>query len=150
MRNFSKNVKNGFAYRHCFPGCNPKQMLHYCEYNVPNEKPDEIIIHVGSNALGKDDTLTIVNDIIDIVKLCQGYGVNQVYVSEITYRPKYFNEINEINSILNAEAPLHNFTVISNSNINAMHLWSDNLHLNDEGTKILTNNFTLAINGMRY
>ena len=150
MRNFSKSITNGFAYRNAFHGCVPKQMLHYCTYNLENDRPDVVIIHVGSNALGRDVNSTIANDIIDIVTMCQKYGVNEVFVSEITYRPKFENDINEINNILHGKSLLHNFQVISNSNINGMHLWIDNLHLNDHGTNILTSNYTRAINGVRY
>ena len=149
MRDFSKSIVNGYAYRHCHPGCNPKQMLHYCTYNLENDQPDAVIIHVGSNALGRDDSTTITNDILKIVDTCHSYGVNDVYVSGIIYRQKFLNQVYEINQILQGKLHLHDFNFISNCNINATHIWKDNLHLNDQGTKVLTDNFTLAINGAR-
>ena len=99
---------------------------------------------------GRDDTYTIANDIIEIVRMCHSKGVNDVFVSEITCRPKFINEINEVNSILHDHSSAYNFNMISNSNINAAHLWTDNVHLNDQGTNILTTNYTNAINGMPY
>ena len=49
------------------------------------DKPDTCIINVATNRLSKDDPSEINNDIINIVKLCRSYGVNNVYVSSIAY-----------------------------------------------------------------
>lgn len=146
MRNLSQKINNGHAYRQHLPGGTPKQLLHYCTFTLEKDKPDTVIINVGTNRLGRDDSFTIANDIINIASTCRGFGVNKVYVSSITYRPDFVNEIKELNDILYAKRTIHDYEFIFNTNINHMHIWRDNLHLNDAGTTILTNNFVHAIN----
>ena len=53
MGKFSKGLTNGYAYRQAHNGCVPKQLLHYSTYNLENDRPDVVIIHVGGNALGE-------------------------------------------------------------------------------------------------
>ena len=53
---------------------------------------------------------------------------------------------NEINKLLQFNAGLHNYEYISNSNIGKFHLWSDNVHLNRDGTICLANNFWVILN----
>ena len=61
------------------------------------DKPDTCIINVGTNRLSKDDPSEIHNDIKNIVKLCHSYGVNNVYVSLITYRLQWTYSIDNGN-----------------------------------------------------
>ena len=63
MKELSTKIKNGHGYRRYYPGGTPKQLLHYCTETLENDKPDEVIINVGTNSLRKDDVCTIANDI---------------------------------------------------------------------------------------
>ena len=129
-----------------YPGGQPKQLLHYCTFTLEKDNPDVVIINVGTNSLGRDDPVTIANDIFNIVNTCRSFGVNQVYVSAITYRPDFIKEIKEINDILYANNNIYGYNFISNNNITHSHLWRDNIHLNDSGTNMLSSNFIYAIN----
>ena len=84
-----------------------------------------------------------------MVKVCQQKGVNEVYVSEIIYRPYKEKQVDEVNVFLKARSVIDNFNHIHNGNIHRRHLRKDNLHLNDEGTNLLANNFINALNGTR-
>ena len=146
MKELNSKIKKGHAYRRYHPGATPKQLFHYCTETLANDQPDEVVINVGTNSLRRDDSCTIANDIIDIVSTCRNYGVNCVYVSGITHRPGFEQQIKEFNDILAHKSHLHDYKFILNSNITISHIWKDKLHLNDDGSKILSANFTRAIN----
>ena len=148
MKYLTSKIINGHAYRKKHPGCTPKELLHYCTYTLNHDKPDVVIVHVGTNRIGVQDSMTIANDIFEIVKTCYNYGVNQVFVSGITRRPDCEYEINELNNILMAKRTFFYYTFIPNSNITFNHLWKDDHHLNDEGSKQLNSNFITAINNV--
>ena len=80
--------------------------------------------------------------------LCKKNEVRNVYVSSITDRPGYTQQINTINGYLKNATRGIDFCFIDNSNIRKEHLY-DNLHLNDTGINILKNNFLGAV-GMSY
>ena len=110
------------------------------------DKPDTCIIHAGANSLLKSDPEEITSDILNTVDICKSYGVNDVYVSGITYRENFQEKVSETNSLLHAKQTRYGFTFIDNENINATHTWKDNIHLNDRGTAMLANNFIRHIN----
>ena len=149
MRTMNRKLLKGHAYRQYHPGATTKQINHYSVYSLQNEKPDSIIINAGANNLTKDDSGTIARDIIDIVTNCHGYNVSNVYVSGITPRPRYEQKIKEVNDILSYQSNIYGFKFITNNNIAARHVWKDKIHLNDEGTQILGDNFVLCINDER-
>ena len=90
----------------------------------------------------------IVREILVIVHKCHNNGVNNVLVSGLICRPQYQKMIDEINAILRTNAGLHNYEYITNSNIETCHLWSDKVHLNKEGTSLLTNHFLNSLNNI--
>lgn len=149
MNNLNRKIIGGQAFRQYHPGGTPKQLLHYCTHPLEYEKPDSVIINVGSNKLGKDDANTIADDIIDIVTRCQGYDVKHVHVSGITYRQRYQQDIKEINDMLKSRSRFHGYKFIPNNNISPRHIWKDKIHLSDEGSKILGDNFILSVNSER-
>ena len=149
MRDLSSKIKNGHAYRRYHPGATPKQLLDYCVNTLTNDKPDEIIIHVGTNSLRTDDPCTIANDIISIVNTCRYYGVNTIYVSAITFRPGLETEVKQVNDILYHKSHIHSFKFIGHSNIGSSLMFKDRIHLNDEGSNVLKNNFIRAVNSQR-
>ena len=121
-------------------------LLHYITETLSEEKPDEVIINVGTNALRKDDACKIAADIINIVHTCRQYGVNKVYVSAITPRPGLLSKIKQVNDILSVKSSLYDYAFIANSTISMSHLYKDNVHLSDEASRILCKNFLRAVN----
>ena len=71
-------------------------------------------------------------------------------MSGITYRHQYQKKIIEINNFLNARQYISEYAFIDNDNIGTWELWKDKLHLNDQGTIKLVNNFIDSINGESY
>ena len=93
-----------------------------------------------------DKPSTIASDILDIVQICHSYGVNNVYVSTITYRPQHLQSVSETNNFLRTKQLLNDFIIIDNDNIKGEHIWKDEVHLNNNGTIALANNLIKAIN----
>ena len=146
MGEFNRYVKNGHTFRKNFPGATPNEVAHYCTYTLNEEQPDAVIVHVGTNALVKDDTCKIAEDVLKIVEICKNYGVNTVLVSGITYRSQFKEKICEINNFINARQLVNDFIFINNENINERDIWKDKVHLNDKGIVKLANNFIKSIN----
>ena len=74
---------------------------------------------------------------------CGGYNN---HVSGITYRQRYEQKIREVNEILRQHSSEYGYNFIHNNNITARHIWRDKVHLSDEGSKVLCNNFILSLN----
>ena len=146
LRELNKNINNKHVYRKSFPGATPTELAHYCIPTLRDDQPDEVIIHIGTNSLFRDDNFKMVDEILNIVDICKRYGVNDVFVSEITYRNQYINNVYEVNNILRSKQFLNDFIFIDNENINPQHIWKDKIHLNDEGTSFLGNNFIRCLN----
>lgn len=146
MKKFNQCLKKSNAFRKTYLGASPKELHHYIAKPLEDEHPDTCIINVGTNRIGKDDSFVIANDIIKCVNRCKEFGANKVIVSNITYRPGYNKSIKGVNDILHANKILNDFEIIYNDNINASHLWRDNLHLNNNGRDILARNIINVVN----
>ena len=79
------------------------------------------------------------------MKTCKDGGVNDIYISSLTCRPRYQEKLNSINR---QSADRYDYYFIDNSNIKANHLWGDHLHLNDQGICILARNSVEIVNRM--
>ena len=146
MKEFNVYVRNGYAYRKAFPGATPKELAHYCIPTLLEDKPDIMIINAGTNSSNKNDLFKIADDISNIANICRSYGVNDVYVSSITYRRQYQKLITDLNNILRSKQLSHDFILIENDNISAKHIWRDKIHLNELGSVALANNFINCMN----
>ena len=147
MKRFNTFLRNSTAYRKNFPGTTPKELKHYCIYNLIEDCPDNTIISVGTNSLHKDSPQEIANDIFDIVDICHQYGVGKIFIPTITCRKNFQKEIDELNNLLRSNESFYDFKVIDNGNITNSHIWKDNIHLTDDGLGILANNLIDALNG---
>ena len=96
----NKYIKNGVVYKKSFSGVSPKELTHYCTHTLMIDKPDACIFNVGTNRLKKDEPVEIYEDIMNIVKLCNSYGVSNIYISSIVYRPRYLKQVSDINKLL--------------------------------------------------
>ena len=148
MNEFNRVLKKGYAIKRFYPGATASQIKFYVDATLEEDRPDSVIILVGTNNITKKRTQVakdIVHEILEIVHKCRNNGVNNVFVSGLISRPQYQKMINEINELLRTNAGLHHYEYISSSNIEMCHLWSDN-HLNKEGTVLLANNFLNSLN----
>ena len=148
MNQFNSHLRNATAIKKSFPGATTSQLKHYIIPTLEEEKPDTVVICIGTNNFTKTNKSVdeIAKEIITIINICHGAGVNEVYVSGIICRPLYQANVDELNRILKSYASIHNYKFIENSNINQNHLWKDKLHLNNLGISILVNNYLDNLN----
>ena len=144
--NLNKGLENKKAYRKYFPGATPDDVHHYCTRTLTYDKPDIVIIHVGTNKVKDEDPVEIARSIVKVVETCKDYGVNKVFVSGIVCRPDETENVDVLNRTLYQWSFLHGYTFISNSNIKEDCLGWDQIHLNYRGTNRLSSNFRRALN----
>ena len=146
MKEFNRELKNGHAYRKQFPSASSQEMAHYCIPTLKKDSPDTVIIHTGKNVLRNREDEEIINNIMDIVEICETNGVNNIYVSAITFREQFNEKASSINNVLWRRHPIYNFTFIENTNISREHIWKDKIHLNTINIANIANNFINTLN----
>ena len=145
---FNKCYENGHARFQKWHGGRANHIKEYVVSHMKEEKPDTVIIHAGGNDLrttrnNPTSTSSVANNIIDIGSACKKHGAARVVISGvITRKPKFLQErCKEVNELLESMCKLYNFTYIDNSGIGLDYLRSDGVHLNEEGTVLLANNY---------
>ena len=134
---------------HSFSGSRVEDMKDYIQPSL-KKKPDEIILHVGTNNLSSDEPLELANNISSLAKLVQESSI-KVSLSSITTRDKRKNEpdlkhkISSVNNHLKELARSNGYGFINNDNIDSNCLNRSLLHLNSEGTRKLSDNFKAHI-----
>ena len=149
IKEFNKELKDKTAIKECYPGATASKTAHHMKPTLDEEKPDIVIINIGTNNLTKKKWQTeedIVKEIIQVVNDCKQNGVNEIYVSGLTVRRGFYHRIKAINELLQKKSGTYSYSFIDNSNIRDHHLRNDGLHLEYEGTCILANNFIDALN----
>ena len=146
MRRLNYDISVGRAYRKYHPGATPSELAHYCLPTLINDKPDVVVIHAGTISYFNDDIHTIANEIFNLVKVCQSHGVNDIFVSGLTFRNRHLTKVRELNNNLNKSKSLYGFIFINNDNILAQDICKDDLHLNYTGTVKIAINITEALN----
>ena len=107
-------------------------------------KPDEVILHVGTNDLPKKSAQEIANGIIDIVNTIHSEcPMSKIVVSDVILRTdnsSYKAKIGETNNLLQIYFDEHNIELMKHGNLQIKHLNSYGIHLNRVGTAILAKN----------
>ena len=85
---FNNSLCEGKAHLNGFSGANIKRLDHSITPTLVEDRPDIVIIRIGSNdithnAVDQIDVKDIVNCIINIGKKCLSYGVKEVIISSI-------------------------------------------------------------------
>ena len=85
---FNNSLCEGKAHLNGFNGANIKRLDHFITPTLVEDRPDIVIIHIGSNDIthnivGQVDVKDNVNRIINIGKKCLSYGVKEVIISSI-------------------------------------------------------------------
>ena len=151
IRDFNYWLDDKHATKVPFPGATVEKAAYYMKPTLEEESPDIVILNIGTNNLTKNRTQTeedIAGEIIKMVEECRYMGVNEIFVSGLTVRKGWLNQIKNINNILIQKASAHNFKFIDNENIKYEDLSYDGLHLQKEGTIKLANNFIYVLNNM--
>ena len=81
---FNKELRHGKAFFRSFCGTNAKQLRHYIIPTLIDDKPDAIVIHVGTNdILNHAKHEDIARSIINIGLDCKNNGFAEVLISTI-------------------------------------------------------------------
>ncbi len=136
-----------------FPGARVKHMSSYVNPRISDEKPETVIIHGGGNDLPVNPNektvplLDIANHIIDAGLVARKNNVQNILIAGVTTRRGSFlkKRCEALNQILIELCQRHQFTFIDNGDINDEHLYQDGVHLNEDGTKVLADNYLNAL-----
>ena len=113
-----------------------------------DDKPDAIVIHVGTNdILNHANHEDIARSIINIGLVCKNHCVNEVFISSVLVK-KNLNltaMVRRVNDMLRDLREKNGFSFICNV-ITTNYLWNDRVHLQDMGTHILSNHFLKFLN----
>ena len=136
-----------------FHGAKAAHVKEYLWVHLRDVRPKTAVIQTGGNDLPTPrfnpvPVATIAADVIESGLICRGYGVKNVFISGVPIRRKYYlqNRCAELNTILRELCKLHDFTFIDNSAIKLEHLQNDGVHLADEGSNILRDNYIHFLN----
>ena len=126
-----------------FSGANIKHLDHFITPTLVEDRPDIVIIHIGSNditynTVDQIDVKDIANRIVNIGKKCLSCGVKEVIILSIFIKKQFklTRIIRQVNDLLCDECKRNNFQFVSNDDITREVLWRDGLHLNNDGTYI--------------
>ena len=127
-------------------------MNHYITPSLVDDKPDALIMHVGTNdVLNKLNHEDITRNIISIALSCRKYGVNDFAISSVSIKKnRNLNVlVRRVNDLLYDLCAKNGFGFISNEMITTDYLWKDGIHLLDLGTNILSSNFIEFVNKIK-
>ena len=131
-----------------YPAAHSKQILHYSNYTLLNDKPDYLIVMAGTNDVSYDskngnepDPEEIATRIIEIGRNARRHGVTRVFINSLIKREGLFYNriITRINLLLRLKCNAEKFYFIDNCDISINDL-CDGLHLNYDGNKIFMRN----------
>ena len=104
---FNKSIVKGKSHIKAFSGSNAKQLNHHIISTLEDDKPDIVIVHVGSNDVNnynyrEVNPIEVAQRIIDIGKTCKNYGVKEVCISSILMKRNIYitKKIHELNDSL--------------------------------------------------
>ena len=129
-----------------FPDCTTKDMRDHIK-PIIRKKPDQLIIHVGTNSLRDSESPTSCSEeIIDLVSWAKSAAPGtEVVLSSLAARSdddQLATQVEEVYSNLKKFCRLNKWKMIVHSNITAEHhLNRSGLHLNKVGTSRLARNF---------
>ena len=118
-----------------------KQLDHYVIPVLIDEKPQTVVMHIGSNDITKFnyhdvDVNDLANRILQIRLKCRYDGVESIALSSVLVRND--NNLNKlirgVNISLKHLYKVYGFDFTCNDRIGKDLLWRDGLHLTDEGT----------------
>ena len=92
----------------------------------------------------------IANEIIETGLLCRRYGVQHIFISSVLLRRQFYQQqrCRDLNAFLRDLCVVHNFIFIDNANISVEHLFTDGVHLTDQGSQILCDNYLFYLNSI--
>ena len=127
-----------------FPGASVEDMFDYVKPTTKH-RPEEIILHVGTNDLKNSDSRKVAERIVDLGNFIEAESSNtKVTISNLLSRtddPALNSKANQVNKILRTFANRNDWKIISHPNITGEHLNSSGVHLTLSGTKAFSSDF---------
>ena len=108
---------------------------------------DSAVVHIGGNDLQDlyypESFQKLAEEIIESGTICREKGAATVFIAGVTVRKWAYtwDRCRLLNGKLRALCRENNFIFIDNTNINYVDHLEDDVHLNDEGSKMLANNY---------
>ena len=142
-RKLSSQISNqSLTYVKAFPGVTLQDMS---DFIMPSlcRKPEEVILHVGTNNLKFSEPQEIAEGIINLGLKIQNHSPDcKITISSLISRSDQTlnSKIKEVNKIVNQFAKQHAWRTIPHSNIKNEPFNAGGLHLNVKGTKVLAKN----------
>ena len=130
------------TYVKAFPGATVEDMSDYIMPSL-RRKPEEVILHVGTNSLKSSEPRDIAEGINNLGLKIQNHSPDCKFTisSLISRSDQTLNgKIKDVNKIVNQLAKQHAWRTIPHSNIKNEHLNASGLHLNVQGTTLLAKN----------
>lgn len=129
-----------------FSGATTSDMSHYLKPTL-TKKPDQIVLHVGTNDIGKLLPHQIADSIVDLAREIENSSDAQVMVSELITRSDESSsaDVAEVNKRLLKFCNQNHWPIIRHNNIHQSHLNKRGLHLNERGNEILRDNFVRTL-----
>ena len=123
-----------------FTGATVADMADYVK-PILREKPNEIIVHVGTNDLKDHDPRQVANEILNLANTIVGECM-KVSISSLTCRNDFVNaKVGKVNKLLLSICHENEWSYIAHTNITSEDLLRGGLHLSGQGTKELAANF---------
>jgi len=142
-RKLSSQISNqGLTCVKAFPGATVEDMSDYIMPSL-RRKPEEVILHVGTNNLKLSEPREIAEGIVNLGLKIQNHSPDcKITISSLISRSDQTlnGKIKDVNKIVNQFAKQHAWRTIPHSNIKSEHLNASGLHLNVKGTKLLAKN----------
>ena len=109
--------------------------------SLVDDKPDVVIIHVGTNGILCNASYEdIALNIIKIGSNCKSCGVNDVFILSVLVKknPTLNAVIRRLKNMFGDFCVINEFGFICNHMIATKYLWKDGIHLQELRTSILT------------
>uniref|UniRef100_A0A7M5WYG9 SGNH hydrolase-type esterase domain-containing protein n=1 Tax=Clytia hemisphaerica TaxID=252671 RepID=A0A7M5WYG9_9CNID len=154
IKNHLPTFDNAKVTVNSYPGATTQQLYTYTQ-SFDLNKPDAIIIHIGTNDLTMNENdAEVADNIINFATYLNGKYDVAVIISSLTYRIdfkyKHSRRIKAVNDALKSRCENLDLGYIENDNIKKYYLGSGGVLLNKEGSAMLTYNFERVINILNF
>ena len=125
-----------------FAGATTSDMSHYVKPTL-DKKPDQIILHAGTNDIGKLSPSEIADNIVDLAREIESSTDAQVIISELVTRSDLSasGDVDAVNKRLRKFCNQRQWHFIRHDDIHSTDLNRGGLHLGETGIAKMYNNF---------
>ena len=151
-KKLNQNI-NGKAVMKNFHGVTLEELEYYVYPTIKKEKPDRVIVHVGSNNVNfynveNSSAEEVAERILKVGEICKFHGVEDVAISSVLIKKNLVlgKFVRNVNIILEKLCHDRNFEFINNDNIYSTLVSDDGVHLTRPGSSVLLENFIYFVN----